>query len=78
MEVTRKRKILFGAATGIVVGFLYAAGSRLDRYDTLNLLEASFYLNWLGLSLAASPIILGIWWFADLLGRKTEKGDRDG
>lgn len=42
MEVTRKRKILFGAATGIVVGFLYAAGSRLDRYDTLNLLEASF------------------------------------
>lgn len=78
MEVTRKRKILFGAATGIVVGFLYAAGSRLDRYDTLNLLEASFYLNWLGLSLAASPIILGIWWFADRLGRKTEKGDRDG
>lgn len=78
MEVKRKRKIIFAAATGIMVGFLYAAGSRLDRYDTLDLREASFYLNWLVLSLVTSPVLLGIWWFADRLGRKTESREGDG
>ncbi len=79
MEVKRTRKIVFAAVTGIITGFQYAAGSRLDRQDTLDLRDASFYLSWLVISVAAASIVYVIWWFANRLwtdrmtsGRKEE------
>lgn len=70
MEVKRKRKLLFASIAGIVVGFLYAAGSRLDQYDALNLQDTSFYLNWFMLSLLAFPAIYVLWRYGDRLDKR--------
>lgn len=85
MEVKRTRKIVFAAVTGIITGFQYAAGSRLDRQDTLDLRDASFYLSWLVISVAAASIVYVIWWFANKLwtdrmtsGRKEENRSHGG
>lgn len=85
MEVKRTRKIVFAAVTGIITGFQYAAGSRLDRQDTLDLRDASFYLSWLVISVAAASIVYVIWWFANRLwtdrmtsGRKEENRSHGG
>ncbi len=64
MEVKTGRKVVFSGITGLAVGFFYAAGSRLDRYDTLDLLDKGFYLQWFLLSVLASAVIYGIWWIA--------------
>ncbi len=85
MEVKKTRKIVFAAVTGIITGFQYAAGSRLDRQDTLDLRDASFYLSWLVISVAAASIVYVIWWFANKLwtdrmtsGRKEENRSHGG
>lgn len=70
MEIKRTRKIIFTAITGIMTGFLYAAGSRLDTQDTLDLRDSSFYADWLMLSGLAALIIFGIWHCADKLTKK--------
>ena len=85
MEVKRTRKIVFAAVTGIILGFLYAAGSRLDRQDTLDLRDTSFYLSWLVISFLAALMVFAIWWCADKLLEKrmtssgrTESGNHGG
>lgn len=63
--MTRKRKAVFAAAAGIVTGFLYAGGRRLDRYDTLDLLEGSFYLEWMRDGILAALVFFFLWELAD-------------
>lgn len=64
MEVKTARKVIFTGITGLITGFLYAAGRSLDQQDTLNLLDQGFYLRWLLLSAAAAVVICGIWQLA--------------
>lgn len=61
MEVKTARKAIFAGITGLITGFLYAAGRPLDRQDTLDLLDKGFYLRWLLLGAAAAVVIYGIW-----------------
>jgi len=78
MKIKRTRKIAFAVITGILAGFLYAAGSRLDRQDTLNLLDASFYVSWFVISCFASAVVYALWRYLDLLwtGRVAPGGTR--
>ena len=55
------RKIAFSAITGILVGFCYAAGKPLDRYDSLDLTDRGFYFRWLLLACLAGGIIWFVW-----------------
>lgn len=61
----RTRKVVFAAAAGIVTGFLYAGGRRLDRYDTLDLLDRFFYFEWVGKGILAALVFFLLWKLAD-------------
>lgn len=81
MEVSKARKMVFAVITGILVAFLYVAGSRLDQYDTLNLRDIAFYLRWLIGSCIASVLISIIWGCAQgisrsLLSKQEGEGQR--
>ncbi len=80
MEVKTARKAIFAGITGIIAGFLYAAGRSLDQQDTLNLLDKGFYLRWLMLSVVAAAAICGIWQLAARLsaGRIWERTRQKG
>lgn len=70
MEMKRIRKVIFAAAAGTVTGFLYAGGCRLDRYDSLDLLDRFFYLDWLRDGVLAALVFFFLWELADRLPRK--------
>lgn len=55
------RKIAFSALAGILIGFFYAAGETLDTYDSLNLLDKSFYLSWIFTACLAGGIVFLVW-----------------
>lgn len=59
------RKKAFSAITGVIVSFMYVAGSQLDKYDTLNLLDKFFYLKWLAGSGISILLIYLLWSLAD-------------
>lgn len=67
MEEKRARKYLFAVATGILIGFMYVAGQRLDAYDTLDLLDRTFYAQWLAGSLIAALVVYAIWGGAQVI-----------
>ena len=64
----KRRKILFAAAAGAVVSFCYVGGALLERYESLDLTEGSFYLKWLLFTAAASLVLYGLWEAADRYG----------
>ena len=61
----RTRKVVFAASAGIVTGFLYAGGRRLDRFDTLDLLDRFFYLEWVRDGIFAALTFFFLWELAD-------------
>ena len=62
----RVRKKVFSAITGVIVSFMYVAGSQLDRYDTLDLLDKLFYIKWLAGSGISFALICLIWGYVGL------------
>lgn len=73
MKIKATRKVIFAVITGIIVGFMYAAGGRLDRQDTLNLRDLSFYINWLMISCIAAAGVFVIWQCVDKLTQTRKK-----
>lgn len=65
-----KRKIIFSLLTGMLISFCYVAGYSLDRYDTVDLTQKSFYLKWLLGGVAIAGLVYGLY---VLLGRKKQK-----
>ncbi len=78
MKIKKARKIVFAAVTGIIAGFLYAAGSRLDRQDSLDLTDGALYVSWFVISCFASLVIFAVWRYVDRLWADRAATDRKG
>lgn len=64
-RVGRKRKIIFAAASGILLSFFYAAGYLLELNDSLDLTEINFYLRWFWEAVFATGILYVLWEIVD-------------
>ncbi len=69
-SVKRSRKIIFAAAMGFCLSFCYVAGKRLDVYDSLDLKDTGFYLEWLLGALLAAGSCYILWELLDRYGKK--------
>ncbi len=55
------RKALFSSVAGIIIGFCYIAGYYLDNFDSVDLVQGSFYVKWLVASILAGAVVYGLW-----------------
>lgn len=67
------RKIAFAAILGSILSFFYVAGFCLERDDSLNMLEAGFYLKWIVGGFAAACILYILWELWDRYGERIWK-----
>lgn len=70
----KTRKLVFSAITGILTAFCYVAGYRLDTFDTLNLSDKRFYMQWAAVSVAAGVIAYLLWHAIDRISERPGKG----
>ncbi len=54
------------------MSFMYVAGSQLDRYDTLDLLDKLFYIKWLAGSGISFALICLIWGYVDKISARSK------
>lgn len=59
--VSKKRKAGFAIGTGAMIGFLYAGGYYLDRFDSLDFFQLEFYRRWLLYTIIAGIILYVLW-----------------
>lgn len=64
------RKIIFSIITGSLLSFFYVAGYYLDRYDSLNLLDAGLYLKLILVTVLMSGLVYVLW--TVVAGRKSK------
>lgn len=65
----KNRKIIFSAIVGAMVAFCYVAGYQLDNFDSLNLTDTHFYLQWAAATIGAGIIVYLIWQGLDFLSQ---------
>lgn len=58
-KVKNARLVLFSVVTGTMIGFCYAAGASLDKYDTVDFMSKDYYLRWFMVTvIAAFAVVL--------------------
>jgi len=55
------RTLFFCGITGVIIGFCYVAGYSLEKTDSVNLTDASFYLSWFLASVLAFFLVGFLW-----------------
>lgn len=73
MQKISGRKCIFSIMTGMIAAFCYAAGYRLDTFDTLDFLDKDFYLTWAAAAVLAGIAIYLFWQGLDWLAARVEK-----
>ena len=68
--VSKKRKAGFAIGTGAMIGFLYAGGYYLDRFDSLDFFQLEFYRRWLLYTIIAGIILYVLW---EIIARQNGK-----
>lgn len=71
------RKIRYSCILGILIAFCYVGGKQLDILDSINFLDKTFYLKWLGFSVPATLIIYGIFSLFSYLETKKKEQRED-
>jgi len=72
------RKVGFAIFGGILTGFCYVAGARLDRNDSLDLMDAGFYGRWLLGAAVGAAVLFLLWEGLDRLDRGSRKHSLSG
>lgn len=73
-DIPAARRTFFAAVTGLIIGFLYAAGKPLDTQDSLDLLDKGFYLQWLLSGIISTVLVIFLWEAASRISARFQRG----